>query len=111
MQDLEYFERLDIVDGKEVAFFKQVYPLSEMAYAKIVRKYIDVNMSGDEVESISFKKFVNDGVELDKSQGFTDMMGKYFPDHFAPVYRNIKANQMVQKGYPVSIRKPIKSCS
>ena len=46
-----------------------------MVSANTVRKYIDVKMSGDEVESISFKKFDNDGVDMDKSQGFTDMMG------------------------------------
>ena len=56
-----------------------------MVSANMVRKYIDVKMSGDEVESISFKKCDNNGVELDKSQGFTDMMGKKFPDHFTPV--------------------------
>ena len=47
MQDLEYFERLDIADGKEVAVFKQVYLLSEMLSSNMVRKYIDVKMSGD----------------------------------------------------------------
>ena len=56
-----------------------------MVSTNMVRKYIDVEMSGDEVESISFKKCDNNGVELDKSQGFTDMMGKKFPDHFTPV--------------------------
>ena len=47
MQELEYFERLDIADGKEVAVFKQVNPLSEMVSANMVRKYIHVKMSGD----------------------------------------------------------------
>ena len=72
-----------------------------MVSAHMVRKLIDVKMRGDEFESISFKKCDNDGVELDKSQGFTDMMGKRFPDHFAPVYRSIRSNQVVPKIDPV----------
>ena len=105
MQDLDYFERLDIADGKEVEFPKQAYTLSEMVSSNMVHKYIDVKTSRDEVESISFKKCDNDGVELEKSQGFTDMMVKHFPDNFAPVYRNIKSNQVVPKGDPVPRRK------
>ena len=79
-----------------------------MVSANMVRKYIDVKMSGDEVESILFNKCDNDDVDLDKSQGLTDIMGKHFLEHFAPVYRNIKANQVVPKGDPVPRRKPRK---
>ena len=50
MQDLEYFERIEIADGKEVVVFKQFYPLSEMVSTNMGCKYIDVKMSGDEVE-------------------------------------------------------------
>ena len=77
----------------------------------MVRKYIDVKMSGDEVESISFKKCDNDGADLENSQVFTDMMGKHFPDHFAPVYTKSKANQVVPKGDPTQRRKTKKYCS
>ena len=73
-----------------------------MVSANMARKYIDVKMSGDKVESIPFKKCDNNCVEMYKSQGFTDMMDKSFPDYFAPVYRNIKANQVVPKGDPVT---------
>ena len=82
-----------------------------MVSTNMVCKYIDVKMSGDEVESISFKKCDNDGVELDKSQGFTDSMGKHFPYHFSPVYRNINENQVVPKGDPVPRRKTKKARS
>ena len=37
------------------------------------------------------------------------MTGKHFPDHFAPVYRNMKSNQVVSKGDPVPRRKPRKT--
>ena len=37
-----------------------------------------------------------------------DIMDKIFPDHFAPVYRNIKENKVVPKGDPVPRRKPRK---
>ena len=80
-----------------------------MVSANMARKYIDVKMSGDKVESIPFKKCDNNCVEMYKSQGFTDMMDKSFPDYFAPVYRNIKANQVVPKGDPVTWRKPRKN--
>ena len=76
-----------------------------MVSAHMVRKLIDVKMRGDEFESISFKKCDNDGVELEKSQVFTDIMGKHFPDHFAPFYSKIKANQVFPKGDPVPRRK------
>ena len=75
----------------------------------MARKYIDVKMSGDKVESIPFKKCDNNCVEMYKSQGFTDMMDKSFPDYFAPVYRNIKENQVVPKSDPVPIRNPGKN--
>ena len=68
-----------------------------MVSANMVRKYIYVKMSGDEVEWISFKKFDNDDIELDKSQGFMDMMGNIFQTILHQVTGTSKKNKWFKR--------------